>query len=49
MKANPMMNYSHWDAWGIRDKKRAEFMRKGQIGDHENYFKDQIGCKQFNA
>ena len=49
MKANPRTNYSHWDTWGIRDKKRAEFMRKGQIGDHENYFKDRISREHFNA
>jgi hypothetical protein len=40
MKSNRLTNYSWWDELGItskHDKGRAEFMRKGQVGDWKNH------------
>jgi hypothetical protein len=38
MSVNPAVNYSHWDDLGIRNKNETPFLRKGQVGDWENYF-----------
>lgn len=37
MAANNSVNYEHWDDIGFRNKKEAKFMRKGKVGDWQNY------------
>lgn len=38
MSRNSSVNYEHWDDLGIRKKDSEKFMRKGQVGDWQNYF-----------
>ena len=45
MVDNPSVNYSHWDEFGIRNKDETHFLRKGKVGDWENYFDDEMNRK----
>lgn len=38
MQQNPMVNYDHWDELGLRKKETTKFLRKGKVGDWQNYF-----------
>ncbi|XP_023227898.1 estrogen sulfotransferase-like [Centruroides sculpturatus] len=38
MSQNPSVNYEHWENLGIRKKNSEKFMRKGKVGDWQNYF-----------
>jgi len=38
MKKNPQTNYSWWDQIGLRKSGESQFLRKGCIGDWQNYY-----------
>jgi len=38
MQSNPMINYDHWEELGLWKKGPAKFLRKGTVGDWQNYF-----------